>query len=95
MSGKLTFTEMFKILVDGLFIKSYPQTFRGCITVGSAADAHVRLDRGAPLSLEIRPLTGGSEGDFTVSEDDGLIPIAHTVNDDAHHDVGLVERPER
>jgi hypothetical protein len=61
---------MFKILVDGLFIKSYPQTFRGCITVGSAADAHVRLDRGAPLSLEIRPLTGGSEGDFAVTVHD-------------------------
>jgi hypothetical protein len=61
---------MFKILVDGMFCRSYPQTFRGCITVGSAADAHVRLDRDAPLCLQIRPLTGGDEGDFAVTVHD-------------------------
>jgi hypothetical protein len=63
---------MFKILVDGEFCRSYPQAFRGCITVGSAADAQVRLDRGAPLCLQIRPLTGGSEGDFAVTVHPGV-----------------------
>jgi hypothetical protein len=40
---------MFKILVDGMKSRHYPQTFRGCINVGSGADAQVRLDRGAPF----------------------------------------------
>jgi hypothetical protein len=73
-SGKLTFTEMFKILVDGIEHSRYKQTFRGCITVGSGADAQVRLDRGAPLSLEIRPMTGSDKGCFavTVHEPEGI-----------------------
>jgi hypothetical protein len=58
---------MFKILVDGIEHSHYKQTFVGGITVGSAADAQVRLDRGAPLALEIRPLTGECEGDFAVT----------------------------
>jgi len=63
---------MFKILVDGKEHSRYKQTFVGGITVGSAADAKVRLDRGPPLALEIRPLTGGSEGDFAVTVHVGM-----------------------
>ncbi len=61
---------MFKILVDGIEHSRYAQTFRGCITVGSAADAQVRLPWAAPLSLQIRPLTDGDGGDFAVTVHD-------------------------
>jgi hypothetical protein len=65
---------MFKILVDGVEDSRYAQTFRGCINVGSAADAQVRLPWAAPLSLEIRPMTGADQGDFavTVHEPEGI-----------------------
>ncbi len=65
---------MFKILVDGMPSCQFSDTFRGCVTVGSAADVLVHLDRGAPLSLEIRPLTGGEKDKIavTVHEPEGV-----------------------
>jgi hypothetical protein len=64
---------MFKIMIDEKEHSRYTDTC-GCVNVGSAADAEVCLSWAAPLSLEIRRMTGVDEGDFavTVHEPEGI-----------------------
>ncbi len=68
---------MFKILVNGVEHSRYTDTC-GCVNVGSAADAKVCLSWAAPFSLQIRPLTDGSEGDFSVTVHDPAGITHHT-----------------
>jgi hypothetical protein len=57
---------MFKILVDGVERGRYTDTC-GCVNVGSAADAQVRLPWAAAQSLKIYPMHAGDYGDFRVT----------------------------
>jgi len=64
---------MFKILVDGVEHGSYTND-TVCVTVGSAADAHVRLPSAAAEHIKIYPLHDSYGGGFkvTVHARDGM-----------------------
>ena len=56
-------TKMFKILVDGVEHSRYDAMEWNYITIGSAADATVRLPWASEHALDIHPM---SDGDFLV-----------------------------
>ena len=64
---------MFKIMVDGKEHSRYADTC-GCVNVGSAADAQVRLQSAAEEHLKIYPMHGSYGGCFkvTVHAADGM-----------------------
>jgi hypothetical protein len=68
---------MFKIIVDNIE-KGLCSDNCGAVTVGSAADAHVRLPRAAAQSLTIYPMHGGDYGDFRVTVHDPEGATHHT-----------------
>ena len=59
-------TNMFKIMVDGVEHSCYSGAC-GCVTVGSAADAQVRLPSAAAEHLKIYPMHGSYGGCFKVT----------------------------
>ena len=59
-------TNMFKIMVDGVEHSCYSGAC-GCVTVGSAADAQVRLPSAAAEHLKIYPLDSSYGGGFKVT----------------------------
>ena len=64
---------MFEILLDGRTHGCYTQA-TACVTVGSAADADVKLPSAAAEHIKIYPLDGGYGGCFkvTVHAPDGM-----------------------
>ena len=73
MAGKLTFTEMFNILVDGRTHSGYDDN-KKCVTVGSAENADVCLPSAAAEHIKIYPMDKGFKGCFkvTVHARDGM-----------------------
>jgi hypothetical protein len=68
---------MFKIMIDEKEHSRYTDTC-GCVNVGSAAGAQVRLPWAAAQSLKIYPMLGADLGDFRVTVHDPEGATHHT-----------------